>query len=92
MACPSTDTCTIVGTCTLFISTTWCSTYCYVFISLYNEFIIVYIAIPVKQSRPVHPLTHVQLLGDEHSILVPHGVAHIAVFLYVCILSSQLYI
>ena len=32
----------------------------------------------VKQSLPVHPLTHVQVLGAEHSMLVPHEELQIA--------------
>ena len=36
----------------------------------------------VKQSLPVHPLTHVQLLGAEHSMLVPHKELQIAKFWY----------
>ena len=39
------------------------------------------ITIPVKQSLPVHPLTHVQVLGPVHCLLVPHCVMQIAVFL-----------
>ena len=33
----------------------------------------------VKQSLPVHPLTHVQLLGAEHSMLVPQEELQIAI-------------
>ena len=33
----------------------------------------------VKQSLPVHPLTHVQVLGAIHCLLVPHGELQIAV-------------
>ena len=43
--------------------------------------LIVYTNIRVKQSLPVHPLTHVQLLGDEHCLLVPQGELQTAVLL-----------
>ena len=33
----------------------------------------------VKQSLPVHPLTHVQLSGAVHCLLVPHEKLQIAV-------------
>ena len=39
---------------------------------------IVYTNIRVKQSLPVHPLTHVQLLGAEHFMLVSHEELQIA--------------
>ena len=32
----------------------------------------------VKQSLPVHPLTHVHLFGAEHSMLVPQVELQIA--------------
>ena len=37
--------------------------------------------IRIKQSLPVHPLTHVQLLGAVHCLLVPQGELQIAVLL-----------
>ena len=37
------------------------------------------VTIHVKQSLPVHPLTHVQVLGSVHFLLVPHGELQIAV-------------
>ena len=37
------------------------------------------VTIRVKQSFPVHPLTHVQLLGAVHILLVPHIELQIAV-------------
>ena len=33
----------------------------------------------VKQSLPSHPLTHVQLSGAVHCLLVPHGEVQIAI-------------
>ena len=36
------------------------------------------VTIRVKQSLPVHPLTHVQLLGAVHCLLVPHVELQIA--------------
>ena len=42
----------------------------------------------VKQSLPVHPLTHVQLLGAEHSMLVPHEELQIAKLCYYDVLCS----
>ena len=42
---------------------------------------IVYMNIRVKQSLSVHPLTHVQLLGAVHCLLVPHGELQIAILL-----------
>ena len=42
---------------------------------------IVYTNIRVKQSLPIHPLTHVQLLGAVHCLLVPQGELQIAVLL-----------
>ena len=37
------------------------------------------VTIRVKQLLPFHPLTHVQVLGAVHSLLVPQGVLQIAV-------------
>ena len=37
------------------------------------------VIIRVKQSLPVHPLTHVQVLGAVHCLLVPHNELQIAV-------------
>ena len=34
---------------------------------------IVYTNIRVKQSLLIHPITHVQLLGAVHCLLVPQG-------------------
>ena len=51
----------------------------------------VYTNIRVKQSLSVHPLTHVQLLGAVHCLLVPHEKLQIAVLLYDCIMSSIVY-
>ena len=42
---------------------------------------IVYTNIRVKQSLPIHPLTHVQLLGAVHCLLVPQGKLQTAVLL-----------
>ena len=42
---------------------------------------IVYMNIRVKQSLSVHPLTHVQLLGAVHCLLVPQGELQIAILL-----------
>ena len=42
---------------------------------------ILYTNIRVKQSLSVHPLTHVQLLGAVHCLLVPQGELQIAVLL-----------
>ena len=39
-----------------------------------------YVNIRVEQSLPVHPLTHVQVLGAEHSLLVPHWELQIATY------------
>ena len=36
--------------------------------------------LPDKQSLPVHPLTQVQILGAEHSMLVPHWGLQIATY------------
>ena len=36
------------------------------------------VTIRVKQSLPFHPLTHVQVLGAEHSMLVSHWGLQIA--------------
>ena len=41
------------------------------------------VTIPVRQSLPVHPLTHVQLLGAVHCLLVPHWELQIAKLLYI---------
>ena len=38
------------------------------------------VIIRAKQSLPSHPLTHVQVLGAVHSLLVPHRGLQIAVF------------
>ena len=40
-----------------------------------------YVTIPVKQSLPVHPLTHVQMSGAVHCLLLPHGGLQIAIWL-----------
>ena len=40
-----------------------------------------YVTIRVKQSLPVHPLTHVQMSGAVQFLLVPHGGLQIAVWL-----------
>ena len=37
------------------------------------------VTIRVKQSFPVHPLTHVQVLGAVHCLLVQHGGLQVAV-------------
>ena len=37
------------------------------------------VTIRVKQLLPVHPLTHVQVLGAVHSLLVPHVELQIAI-------------
>ena len=37
------------------------------------------VTVRVKQSLPVHPMTHVHLLGATHSLLVEHGGLQIAV-------------
>ena len=37
------------------------------------------VLIPVKQSFSFHPSIHVQVLGEEHSIFVPHGRLQIAI-------------
>ena len=34
--------------------------------------------LPVKQLLPFHPLTHVQVSGDVHCLLVPQGELQIA--------------
>ena len=36
-------------------------------------------SIPVKQSFSFHPSIQVQVLGEEHSIFVPHGRLQIAI-------------
>ena len=41
-----------------------------------------YVTIRVKQLLPVHPLIQVQLLGLEHSMLVPHWGLQVATFKY----------
>ena len=38
------------------------------------------VTIRVRQLLPVHPLTHVHLLGSVHCLFVPHGGLQIAVF------------
>ena len=36
------------------------------------------LTIPVEQLLPVHPLTHVQLFGEVHSLLIPQTGLQIA--------------
>ena len=39
-----------------------------------------YVTIRVKQLLPVHPLIQVQVLGAEHSMLVPHWGLQVATY------------
>ena len=41
-------------------------------------------AIPVKQSDPVHPSMQEHVLGCVHSILVPHPLSHTAMITEYC--------
>ena len=50
------------------------------------------VTIRVKQLLPFHPLTHVQVLGAEHSLLVPHWEMQIAKFIIVCVHQYQVYL
>ena len=40
-----------------------------------------YVSVRVKQSLPVNPLTHKQMSGAVHCLLVPHGGLQIAMWL-----------